>query len=277
MISTGIIRPPGLAPADYRTFISVGPFDEIAPGETIAFSFALVVTPRNDLTHVTRAAEAYHGLWFDLDGNPGTGIDGKEHQEHWYLPTDDPLPIAITSFQARAIDTRAVRIAWEVAADETIDGFSLLRGAPGAVPRSLVPGLLAPSTRLFVDVSVTPGARYEYVLLAHSQDGFAFPSQTIAVQVPAAALSLEQNAPNPFAESTTIGIVIPDRSEVEVAVYDVTGARVATIASGMRAEGEYELIWNGIDDAGNRVGAGVYFYRLKSGGETLTRKLVLMR
>ena len=277
LMSSRTIERDAVAPRDYRTLFAVGPFAEIAPGQTIAFSCALVVTPRDDFTNVERAATAYHGLWFDLDGNPATGIDGKEHQEHWYLPNDNPVPVAIASFGARTIDTRAVRIAWEMEADETIDGFELMRATGGGTPRSLVPGLLSGNTREFVDDSVTPGAHYEYVLVAHTVSGATFTSQRIEVNVPSAALALRQNAPNPFTESTMIGVVLPERSVMDVAVFDVAGRRVATIASGTRSAGEHELTWDGTDDAGKRVGAGVYFYRLETGGKTLTRKLVVMR
>ncbi len=276
MSSQTIERDPTV-PRDHRALVAIGPFETIAPGQTIEVNFALVVTPRDDFTNVERAATAYHGLWFDLDDNPATGVDGKEHQEHWYLPNDNPLPIAITNFDARVVDTRAVRIAWKTVADEAIEGFELLRATAGATLRSIMPGLLSPNTHEFVDVNVTPGERYEYVLVAHAVSGTTFQSQRAGVSVPNVAMSLRQNAPNPFAESTTIGIALPERSDVEVSIFDVSGKLVATITRGEREGGEHAFLWDGRDDAGRRVGAGVYFYRLKSGGETLTRKLVLMR
>ncbi len=278
LMATQWIEPNSPAPADYRTMIAVGPFAAIAPGQTIQVSFALVISDRDfEFVNVQHAAVAYQGQWFDLDGDPATGIGGKEHQEHWYLPQDNPVPVAITSFDARVVDSRAVRVAWETVADEAIEGFDLLRAEPGTTPRALAPGLLAASTREFVDQTVVPGAHYEYVLIAHVADGGMFSSQTIGVDVPAVAMALRQNAPNPFTETTTIGITMPDRSDVEVAIFDVAGRRVATLAKGTRASGDHELVWNGLDDSGKRVGAGVYFYRLESGGETLTRKLVLVR
>jgi flagellar hook assembly protein FlgD len=133
------------------------------------------------------------------------------------------------------------------------------------------------NTRWYVDESVAPGARYEYVLVAHGVTGSTFVSQRAGVTVPSAALALRQNAPNPFAEATTIGITLPERAEIDVAVFDVAGRRVATIAAGTRDGGEHELSWNGTDDAGRRVGAGVYFYRLEAGNQTLTRKLLIVR
>jgi len=262
---------------DHRTLVAVGPFSDLTPGETIEFSFALVVTPRDDFTNVERAAKAYHGRWFDLDGNPATGIGGKEHQEHWYLPYEDPVPVAITSFDARAIDPSAVKVAWEVWSDEAITGFELMRAPGGGELRSVTAGLMPATTREFVDDAVVSGTRYEYVLVAHAASGSTFTSQRAGVTVPSAALVLRQNAPNPFTQSTMIGITLPERAEIDVAVFDVTGRRVATIAAGARDAGEHDLVWNGTDDAGQRVGAGVYFYRLEAGNQTLTRKLLVMR
>jgi hypothetical protein len=275
-MSSRTIQRPGDTPRDYRILIAVGPFKRIEPGQTIRFSFALVVTPRDDFTNVERAAVAYHGLWFDLDGNPNTGIDGKEHQEHWYLPTD-PVPITITRFDARVTDASAVTISWETVADETIAGFELLRAIGGGELRPLTHGLIPSDRREFVDVTVTPGSRYEYVLVAHAASGSTFQSQRVGASVPIATLSLGANVPNPFHEATRITVSLPERSDVNVAVFDVSGRRVATIASGVREAGAHELTWDGTNDAGQRVGAGVYFYRLETGKQTLTRKLLLVR
>ena len=276
LMSSETIERDATIPRDYRTLVAIGPFDEITPGETVEFSFALVVTPRNDFTHVERAAVAYHGQWFDLDNNPATGIDGKEHQEHWYLPSDDPVPVAISNFQAEAVGSGAVRIAWDIAADEAIASFELLRAADGGELRPLASGLQQ-SAREFLDAKVTPGARYEYVLVAHAESGAQFRSQQATVNVPGAMLSLHQNVPNPFTASTHIGVTLTERADMTVSVYDVTGRHVATIARGARDAGEHDFQWNGTDDAGNRVGAGVYFYKLAAGKQTLTKKLVLMR
>ncbi len=234
------------------------------------------MTPRDDFTNVERAATAYHGLWFDLDGNPATGIDGKEHQEHWFLPNDNPVPIAITHFEAQALDPDRVKLEWEVLAESGIESFDLLRATDGGALRPVVPGSFGPATRLFVDEGVTHGERYEYVLVVRGNSGAMLTSQRIAVTVPAPALALRQNAPNPFRDATSIGITIPDGTNGNVSIFDVAGRRVATVAPNLRA-GEHNLTWDGTDDQGKRVGTGVYFYRLEANGKTLTRKLAVIR
>ena len=144
-------------------------------------------------------------------------------------------------------------------------------------PVRLTPALLASDQHQYVDKSVTPGEHYSYFVVAHGTSGNQFASQTEGVTVPFATLALQQNAPNPFQSTTSIGLSLAERGEMHLAVYDVSGRHVATVVSGVRDAGEHHFEWNGLNDAGQRVGAGVYFYRLEAGKQTLTRKLVLMR
>ena len=64
---------------------------------------------------------------------------------------------------------------------------------------------------------------------------------------------------------------------VRLVVYNALGQRVRGLVEREREEGRYEVGWNGLDDGGESVGSGVYFYRLQSGGWELTRSLVLLR
>jgi hypothetical protein len=94
---------------------------------------------------------------------------------------------------------------------------------------------------------------------------------------------LSANYPNPFNPSTQIPFVVGgavggNETRVELTVYSVTGARVATLVRGTRRPGTYVSRWNGLDDTGKPVASGVYFARLTVGMESpLTRKLVLLK
>ncbi|HEU4929591.1 MAG TPA: FlgD immunoglobulin-like domain containing protein, partial [Candidatus Krumholzibacteria bacterium] len=102
------------------------------------------------------------------------------------------------------------------------------------------------------------------------------PSPTDTAPVPT-ALRLGQNQPNPFNPYTTIHFDLPSRGEIELVVYDATGARVSTIASGAYEAGPHDVRWNGTDAFGARVASGVYFYRLRSNGAELARKMTLLK
>ena len=68
------------------------------------------------------------------------------------------------------------------------------------------------------------------------------------------------------------------KSVVELQIYDVAGRVVQTLRRHEREEaGQYRLAWDGLDDRGNRVGAGIYFYRLTAGRFTDVRRVVWLR
>ncbi len=89
--------------------------------------------------------------------------------------------------------------------------------------------------------------------------------------------ALEQNTPNPFNPVTTIAFELPSSGEVELAVYSASGRRVATLVDGDVVAGMHAVTWRGRDEAGRRVASGVYFFRLTRGGESITRKAVLLK
>ena len=80
------------------------------------------------------------------------------------------------------------------------------------------------------------------------------------------SFALYANAPNPFNPQTAIGYALPVAGQVELVVYDVVGQRVRVLVSALRAAGMHEVVWDGRDDSGQRVGSGVYLYRLRARG-----------
>ena len=60
-----------------------------------------------------------------------------------------------------------------------------------------------------------------------------------------------------------------------VAVYNLTGQKVATLVDGSRQAGTYTIRWDGRDETGHSLGNGVYLYRLQTGARAQTRKLLL--
>lgn len=83
---------------------------------------------------------------------------------------------------------------------------------------------------------------------------------------------LEQNYPNPFNPTTTIRFSLPQRTEMELVVYDQLGKQIRTLISGDHEAGTYE-----IDFDATGLASGVYFYQIKSASFSETRKLVLMK
>ena len=90
-------------------------------------------------------------------------------------------------------------------------------------------------------------------------------------------LVLAQNKPNPFNPSTQITWSQPDAGKAEIAIVDAAGRRVRTLVQGAYPAGVHATLWDGRDDAGRTMAAGVYFYKLDAGGAHLTRKMLLLK
>jgi flagellar hook assembly protein FlgD len=102
---------------------------------------------------------------------------------------------------------------------------------------------------------------------------------TAIPDVPIIKEELAQNYPNPFNPVTTIHYAIRTPGHVNLDVYDVVGRRVRTLVNESqkpRADG-FNVTWDGLDNAGQPVSSGVYFYKLVSRQYRETRKMVLLK
>ena len=88
--------------------------------------------------------------------------------------------------------------------------------------------------------------------------------------------ALGQNYPNPFNPSTLIPYQLPTASHVRLDVFNLLGQRLATLVDAERPAGVHMAQWDATDAAGRAVGAGVYIYRLSSGGVSVSRRMVLV-
>ncbi|MBI5711009.1 MAG: DUF1929 domain-containing protein [Candidatus Eisenbacteria bacterium] len=88
--------------------------------------------------------------------------------------------------------------------------------------------------------------------------------------------ALHQNQPNPFAGTATIGFDLPAASGVRLEVFDLHGRRVQTLARGRYPAGHHRVEWDGRAAGGERLEAGIYFYRLIAGPFRGERKFVLL-
>ncbi|MCA9754404.1 MAG: S8 family serine peptidase [Candidatus Eisenbacteria bacterium] len=89
--------------------------------------------------------------------------------------------------------------------------------------------------------------------------------------------SLETNAPNPMNSSTTLRFNLSNASDAALTIYDASGRLVRSLWNGPLASGVHQLNWDGRDDRGTEVEAGVYFYRLEAGAFTQSRRLLVVR
>ena len=118
------------------------------------------------------------------------------------------------------------------------------------------------------------GASMDLAFLIHSDVDTRAPSDDA---VPG-RFGLESNVPNPFNPTTTIGFEIPgDGAEATLEIFDVAGRLVCTLVDGRMAKGGHTVTWNGTDHSGRELSSGVYFYRLRTAENEMTRKMLLLK
>jgi len=86
--------------------------------------------------------------------------------------------------------------------------------------------------------------------------------------------------PNPFNPRTEVRYEVPEEAagrSLSLVIYDVRGARVRELTSGIAAAGSFASVWDGRDDAGASVASGVYVVRLTVGNSTDSERLTLMK
>ena len=88
---------------------------------------------------------------------------------------------------------------------------------------------------------------------------------------------LSQNYPNPFNPSTVIDFSIATEGFVSLNVYDITGRMVSTLVEGNLSTGYHSVVWDGVDNNGMSVSAGIYIYALQTETSSITRKMVFMK
>ena len=93
----------------------------------------------------------------------------------------------------------------------------------------------------------------------------------------AASLELTPGNPNPFTSRTTLRLNLPEASYVTASIYDLAGRPVRRLLDGNLPAQERILVWDGRDDAAREVPSSVYFVRVTSAGDALSRRLVLVR
>ena len=115
-----------------------------------------------------------------------------------------------------------------------------------------------------------------------NEGNFAIRLKSGSISILPDKYSLLQNYPNPFNPDTWIPYQLPESADVLIKIYNVRGELVRTLALGVQPAGNYvqtkkAAYWDGRNDAGERVASAVYFYTLKAGNFTATRKMVILK
>jgi hypothetical protein len=116
---------------------------------------------------------------------------------------------------------------------------------------------------------VAPATWYEFV---HGPSGLS-----AAGEGPPAEVVLHPNYPNPFNPRTSFSFDLHHPGHVSLVVIDVRGHLVRTLVDEVRSGGSHTVNWDGRDDQGRTLAAGIYLYRLQAAGLQYTRAATLVK
>lgn len=140
------------------------------------------------------------------------------------------------------------------------------------------------STTLTIDANV-PSGTYTYNVSAIYYDVYEsdltddFVVEVVAAGdvLPVNGTILHGNVPNPFNPTTAISFTLENSGHVTLEIFNVKGEKVRTLVNTDLEATLHSVIWNGQDDLGRTSASGVYFYKMKTGSFTSTKKMVLMK
>jgi uncharacterized protein (TIGR03790 family) len=203
---------------------------------------------------------------------------------------NNSLPVEIASFSANS-NTKGVTLQWTTATEVNNHGFEIQRAALGnqtSEKNWLKIGFVKGSgnsnsakSYLFVDAHRNDAAeqgnvsgRVVYRLKQIDNDGKFVYSNVVEARIANAptACVLKQNYPNPFNPTTMISYQLPEGGNVILKVYDVIGKEVATLVDGEQNAGEHYATFSAA-----ALASGLYFYTIKTGTFTETKRMMLMK
>lgn len=193
------------------------------------------------------------------------------------------IPVELVSFNGTQIDD-GVRLEWRTATESNNRGWFVERRHPDAAWSEIgfVQGYGTTTQNQqyeFVDRDTRIGGTYDYRLRQIDFDGSMEYSPIFRIMLtPVPTLTrLLPNYPNPFNPSTSIVVELAEESEMLLAVYDMLGRLVKQLASGVHSAGGHVFEWNGSDENGHPVEAGIYITRLITPTFSATRQMQLLK
>ncbi|MBL7032849.1 MAG: CotH kinase family protein [Candidatus Delongbacteria bacterium] len=141
--------------------------------------------------------------------------------------------------------------------DEVVFGVQVIDISEGRFPDG---------TGDFIQMTPTPGAT--------NLNGV---EATLATNLQPNRFTLLQNYPNPFNPATTISWQLAAPAWISLTLFNTLGEQVAILASGYYTAGQHFAVWDGGNTSENNLSSGIYFYTLRVGESSESRKMLLVR
>jgi len=87
-----------------------------------------------------------------------------------------------------------------------------------------------------------------------------------------------QNYPNPFNPTTTMKFDLPKETHVTICIYNMLGKNIRTLADNkLFNAGYHQVIWNGVNNNGDQLSSGIYFYQVRTENNLKTNRMLLLK
>jgi N-acetylmuramoyl-L-alanine amidase len=136
---------------------------------------------------------------------------------------------------------------------------------------------LLPGEDIDLDFSYLPSEPGKTRDFVFECNGYYITDNLAKAATPPSSEELQQNYPNPFNPQTQIEFSQAEASKVSLVIYNLLGQKVVTLVDEMLPEGKHKIHWNGMDESGDRVASGIYFYRLQAGEYNEVRKMIMIK
>ncbi len=91
------------------------------------------------------------------------------------------------------------------------------------------------------------------------------------------AVKFYQNYPNPFNPNTTISFDLKSEHHIELCIYNIKGQKVKTLINEKMQTGKHQIKWDGLNDSNKAIVSGIYFYNIKTGNQTFSKKMLMLK
>ncbi|MCC7430081.1 T9SS type A sorting domain-containing protein [bacterium] len=240
-------------------------------------------------------------------GNPGYDVNfasttfNNGAEGDFFTAPDVPLPVNLNSFNAKNSNNKIV-LEWIAESEINNKGFIVQRKTKNETNFTQIasyldsPELLGrgnspfSKTYTFVDrEDLILGETYEYLLTDVDFVGNRIDHKDLIAtvryeptinenEVRISKFILKGNFPNPFNPTTTIQFESLGKTDYSLSIFNTSGQLVRNLVSEKPAEiGTNEIVWDGKDDNGSLVSSGIYFYQLKGGNFSETKKMMLLK
>lgn len=189
---------------------------------------------------------------------------------------EDPVPVELAFFNAIEKNGNAL-LEWRTESETNSFGFEIQKSPDKKLFKRI--GFIAgkgtttlPTRYEFLDQNVTSGISYYRLRLVDIDGQFEYSNIVeIAINAPS-DYKLGQNFPNPFNSKTMISFSIPEKIQVQIVVYDITGKNIMVLTNDVYEAGSYQVSFNA-----DTLPSGSYYYKMTAGQFTSVQKLVVLK